>query len=281
MSIVTHVSLFAKIKEGKPPIYNFFRTVDNIVDNIPYPQNHNLFNKFKNQYYAILNNRKISKSDKYTEIISKYIYFHRKYSFDDIWVDNFFKSMEKDINSPSCNTLSELYLYIRGSSDFIGGVYCRFFNLSIDAEKYAIWFSRGVAIFEMVCDFAEDVKINRVHLPLGDIRFEHLSDQKLEKNYTKIIMLLRKYLNLSLEWIDMSKKIIEHLPLVPRAFFVANAEIQESRIHYVYANPLIVYQKNILKDKKYLFKRRLHFNYLFFINIVLLLFVKKKSAENK
>ena len=248
-------------------IVSFFRVVDDIADEIPYPKNVKVLKKFISQYNSRLHHRPAN-PDVYTDVIKKYIALHKKYNFDDEWVACFFDTMLRDARGQGCNSLDELYLNLKGSSEFIGAIWCRFYSLDRKAEEYAGKFLRGLGIAEMIVDFVEDVKIKRLRLPLDNINYSDLPYQYAKDNPEGFRKFIRHYLSIANKNIQDSVEICNYLQYFARAVFLANVSLRKYQIQKIYDNPFIILNDGFSRYQKTSWKYRLYFSYHLIMNFI-------------
>ena len=231
-------------------IYFFFRVADDIVDILPSPDNKREFFRFKEEYYKTIKNTG-DPNYKYHDLIKAYIFLHGKYSFEKQWVEWFFDAMEMDLSNRQYHSLDELYEYTPGASEFTGRMWCRYHKLGKEIEDGAAFFAIGLAIGELLCGVSEDIKAQRVRLPVPKTCLKDWSLASSTENPEVFIRTVRQYLLVIKHWVHKAEGATEHLRSKPLygAIILSMIKIRKRIIKYIYKDPFVIYQRNLIKKK--------------------------------
>ena len=244
--IVRNRSLFLEKMWHAFLIYSFYRTVDNIVDLLPYPTNKHAFERFRDQYYALLYGTAYS-ADKHTNLIKAYIALRARYNTPEQCETDFFHAMAGDVAKIRNTSVDDLYSYVHESAEFSIYIWNGFFNLTSENADYFRYTLRGLAIAEMIYDIAEDHATDHVQFPAPDC--DALSRASLENDRCAFTRIVRKYLLIANYWLRKAQRMVDIKDINITLKYIALSNIRLTRFYIkkIYDDPPLLYSPNRLK----------------------------------
>ncbi len=182
----------SKKKKALSAVYDFARYADDIVDeNIESPREKLL--ELKTELESLYNNQPSKLPENLKQAIDN---FHLKQThFLDI-----IGGVSKDLEIVRFKTFEDLKKYMYGVACSVGLICIDIFgHKNTDTEKYAIKLGYAVQLTNIVRDFWQDAKINRIYIPKEDLdKFDISEDEiMLLKDSPKIKKLLNCYFTMS------------------------------------------------------------------------------------
>ena len=158
-----------EIREDVFILYAFVRKADNFVDAIP--QQSKEFYAFKELYKKALKGQKTD-----DVIIDSFVDLMKRKSFNQVWTESFFNSMELDLKKSKYRSMDELLEYIYGSAEVIGIMMAHIMGLNPKSHFYARMLGRAMQFINFIRDIKEDNELGRIYLPLADTSLKSLDE---------------------------------------------------------------------------------------------------------
>ncbi len=227
-------------------LYAFLRYSDELADTI---KDMSLFQNFKNKTLSSLDSGKKTGDT----FIDAYIKLHQKYSFDQKWVSDFFKTLGEDIEDKiNIKTYKDLEKYIYGVADIVGLMMAKIMGLSDSSAAYARALGRAMQLINIIRDIKEDYLMNRIYIPEEDIKKFGLGHiYPLHENFdkTKFEKLIRFELERAIKILQESKQGFKIIPKTYRKPIILSAALYLALAKKIYKNPLKIWDEKIRLTK--------------------------------
>lgn len=252
-----------KIKRQIFITYAFVRRLDNIVDDesLGLEQKKEKFNEWIFEWQKVLNGNK----SKFEELNFFYLIVKDK-NINIDFVNSFIASMRFDLAKVRINNYDELEKYMFGSATVIGYFMLYIFNaFNEKTKKHAKNLAEAMQLTNFIRDIKEDLKLNRIYLPLEDalkfnISEEHFLNQKFNDDFKNFI---KYYINLAKTLYKQANKGIKYLPKYSQFPILYASNLYSSILDEIVKNNYNVfdfsYKKNKIKKVFIFFKSLLQF----------------------
>ncbi|NTV31214.1 phytoene/squalene synthase family protein [candidate division WWE3 bacterium] len=222
-------------------LYSFVRTVDNFVDTIP--QQKNVFNQFKYEYYEHRNGKPSS-----SEVIRSFHALSIKHQFPYDWPDAFIAAMEADLTIKKYETLEQLDMYMYGSAEVIGLMMAKMMKLPEESYSTAQLLGKSMQYINFIRDITEDNSFGRQYIPqeqldefsLTDLSYEHTSRHK-----EAFVSCIKKQIELYWSWEEKARTGFTYIPNRYQGPIQTANDMYRWTADQIYKDPLIVFVKKI------------------------------------
>lgn len=222
-------------------LYAFVRKADNLVDSIP--QQINEFYEFKEKYQNAINGKQTNDI-----VIDSFVELANRKSFDPSWTEAFLYSMESDIITNRYKTINSVIEYMYGSAEVIGLYMAKIMNLPEQTLYHARHLGRAMQYVNFIRDIAEDLTLNRVYMPLNEMKAAGINKLDYEQVKTipnKFIQFIRKQLQYYSHWQQIAEQGFKYIPkryLIP---IKTASEMYNWTAEQIYNHPFIVFHKQL------------------------------------
>jgi len=244
----------SEMRQQVATLYAFVRTADNFVD--VRPQKKDEFRAFVEDYHQARQGGSTS-----NEVISEFIELSKNKSFADEWVDSFLNSMSSDIDGHICQTLEDTLQYVHGSAEVIGLMMAAIMDLPRQSHEFAAKLGRAFQYINFIRDIDHDNALNRIYLPLAEVKSAGLSGLEREEAIKKpeafngfILEQIKRYRS----WQKEASQGYEYLPkkfLVP---IKTAADMYAWTADQIEINPQIVFDRIVKPDKFKVIGKAIH-----------------------
>lgn len=234
-------------------LYGFVRTADNFVDETP--QDECGFRAFVEAW-----ERADAGDPSGDPIIDDFVALSRRRGFETSWTRGFLRSMAWDLRKTVYNELAETLDYVFGSAEVIGLYMSRILGLADEALPYARMLGRAMQYINFLRDIAEDVRLGRRYVPLGDSGLTGLSEEEAQAKPEAFREWFRRQAGLYRAWHAEGAK---GYAFIPRRYL---APIETAEDMYLWTaralekDPFLVYRRKV-KPPRGVIRRRALVNF--------------------
>ncbi len=229
------------IKNDVSALYRFVREADDLVDNIP--QKKEEFFQFRDETYSALLEKEAN-----NETIIQFRQLYRKYDFDISTVKAFLSSMESDLGSVNCITLSDTQSYMYGSAEVIGLFMSKILKLPSESYLHAQLLGKSMQYANFIRDIKEDLSLNRNYLPRieqEEFNLTSLEYDDVKKRPEQFINFIKKQINHYRFWQQEAEHGFKFIPLRYRIPIQTASDMYKWTINSIEKDPMIVYQHKV------------------------------------
>ena len=143
-------------------LYAFVRVADDLVD-----VDHDIeaYNQFRSSFFEAYHAGTRTGND----VIDLFIDLINEHAIPIVWVEEFFASMEMDLNGYEYVTIADTLKYIRGSAEVIGLMLAKILDLDEESYHFAEMLGRSMQFINMIRDINEDIGIQRSYFPRNEL----------------------------------------------------------------------------------------------------------------
>lgn len=229
-----------QLRANVSTLYEFVRTVDDLVDQIP--QKATEFYLFKQMTLHHYQQKTIAQNS----IIANFIQLANDYTFDPAWTEAFFNSMEADLSIKKYQSYADLQKYIHGSAEVIGLMMSKLMDLPKESYPFAQKLGEGMQFINFVRDIQEDLDLGRQYMPQNDLNkfsISHLPPQKHEIERFK--QFIRLEIDRFMIIIQQGKKGFRYIPRTYRIPIQTATQMYEWTAQEILKDPMIVFKKKV------------------------------------
>ncbi|MDF1568878.1 MAG: phytoene/squalene synthase family protein [Spirochaetaceae bacterium] len=224
-------------------LYGFVRVADDFVDSTP--QDECGFAAFCQAW-----ERAECGDPAGDRIIDDFVELSQRRNFSADWTRAFLASMAADLATVAFHRLEETLAYIYGSAEVIGLYMSRILGLPDAALPHARMLGRAMQYINFLRDIAEDVRLGRRYLPLGNSGLTDLSEETARSSPKAFAAWFRSQSSLYRLWHAEGERGYGYIPwryLLPirtaEDMYLWTASVLES-------NPLMVYERKVKPPKR-------------------------------
>jgi phytoene synthase len=219
-------------------LYGFVRTADDFVDCVP--QDREGFYAFREEY-----RKAAAGSPTEHPVIGPYVELAKRHEFRPEWTEAFLYSMELDMEKSVHSSIDETLEYIYGSAEVIGLFMAKILGLPPEAFHYAQMQGRAMQFINFVRDIAEDNRLGRIYLPIGETSLADLSYEEAVRQPEVFQSFLRTQLERYDAW---QREAWEGYAFIPRRYLIAvktASDMYNWTGRVIAQDPFIVYQRKV------------------------------------
>jgi len=227
-----------KVREEVFILYAFVRVADNYVDAIP--QDAEGFVRFRERYTTALKGEVTGDT-----VIDSFVRLASLRSFDPLWTEAFFKSMEMDLYKKNYDSLEETLEYIYGSAEVIGLFMARIMGLPGEADYPACRLGRSMQYINFIRDIAEDNSLGRRYLPLEKSGLVSLTEEETRNKPELFCSFMQLQTERYKEW---QREAEQGYALIPRRYRIpikTAGDMYTWSAEIIEKDPYIVYRKKV------------------------------------
>ena len=151
-----------EVRDKVTTLYAFVRVPDDLVDVSNDIEGYYAFrNAFFESYATGIRTG--------NEVIDLFVDLVKQHDIPIVWVEEFFNSMEMDLNNYSYQNIDDTLKYIRGSAEVIGLMLAKILGLDEQSYPYAEMLGRSMQFINMIRDIDEDIQIGRSYFPQEEL----------------------------------------------------------------------------------------------------------------
>lgn len=250
-----------KIRDDVYKLYSFVRVADDYVDEKP-QQPKKLLALEKSYESAVEDHAFDATSHKWDEldvrVIKNIVRLQHKYKFERKWIEEFFKSMKKDIEPKPFKTLDDSLQYVYGSAEVIGLMMAKILKLPEAATNAAKAQARAMQWINFIRDINEDNELGRCYFPASDLKkfgLKDLSEETANENPDKFKKFVQFQLDRYSKW---QAEAYEGISLIPERLRVpvkTAIDMYNWTARKIEKDPLIVFSKKVKPRKRQIIRK--------------------------
>lgn len=222
-------------------LYGFVRKADNFVDAVP--QDAEGFRHFRSLYED-------SKKGRVTGdiVIDLFAHLMKKRRIKNEWVEAFLDSMEADISKHRYSTLDETEQYMYGSAEAVGLMMCALMGLPEKSHHYARLLGRAMQYINFIRDINEDIKLNRLYLPVEELNkfgLENLNEEHTSLKPEQFRKFMRRQIRQYCSWQKEAEKGFSYIPRLYLIPIKTAADMYYWTAKRIADDPFIVYKRKV------------------------------------
>jgi len=253
-----------EVKSKVTIFYAFVRIADDLVDQIP--PDEIAYHNFRRLFFESYNSNTLSGNS----IIDSFMELVRECEIPIEWIEEFFNSMEMDLNNYQYSTIEDTIKYIRGSAEVIGLILAKMLGLNEESYGYAEMLGRSMQFINMIRDISEDIQLGRNYFPREELEQYGLypfTESIARANPDKFISFMNFQLERYESWqveAELGFRFIKYRYLV--AIKTASDKYNLTA-QTILKNPFVVFERKVKPNKYEVITRGI-------LNSILLLFRK-------
>lgn len=222
-------------------LYAFVRTADDLVDVSPVDKKG--YRRFKRLFLKAFKGEPADDS-----IIDSFVQLMARKRIPLTQVEDFFTSMELDLEKVKCKTRVRQRQYLRGSAEVIGLMMNRIFGVSKTLDKQASYLGRAMQLINWVRDIDEDNRLGRQYFTDFQLKKHGLSSLQLsvaQANPQAFEDFVRKRID---EYLLLQRRASSAFALLPKAARVpvmTAADMYAWTAKKIKKDPFIVYREKV------------------------------------
>ncbi len=250
-----------KIRDDVYRLYSFARVADDYVDEKP-QQPKKLLALEKSYESAVEDHAFDATSHKWDEldvrVIKNIVRLQHKYKFERKWIEDFFKSMKKDIDPKPYKTLDDSLEYVHGSAEVMGLMMAKILDLPEEATNAAKAQGRAMQWINFVRDIDEDTKRGRCYFPQSDLKkfgLKDLSEETAKANPDKFKKFVQFQLDRYSKWQAEAYEGIHLIPERLRLPVKTAVDMYNWTARKIEKDPMIVFVTKVKPRKRQIIRK--------------------------
>lgn len=250
-----------RVRDDVSRLYSFFGTVDNYVDGEdPRPKKFLSLEKLYQQAEAdhTFDATAHKWDDIDTRAVKHIVRLQHKYKFDKTWVDDFFASMEMDIDGKEFKTHDQIMEYVHGSAEVVGLMVAKVLKLPEDAYEAAKAQSRAMQWLNFVRDIGKANKRGRCYFPEQELKkfgLKDLSEETAKANPEKFNKFIQAQINRYKKWQTEANEGIQFIPERLQVPIRTSINMYEWTARKIVLNPMVVLEKQVKPRKRQIIRK--------------------------
>lgn len=250
-----------KIRDDVFKLYTFVRIADDYVD--AEPQQPKKLLALEKSYESAISDHAFDAiahkwDDVDTRAIKHIVFLQHKYRFDHKLVEDFLKSMKKDIDPKPYKSLDDSLEYVYGSAEVVGLIMAKIMKLPEKAEAAAKAQGRAMQWINFIRDIDEDNKLGRCYFPGSDLKkfgLKDLTEETAKANPEKFTKFIRFQLDRYTKWQAEAYEGLHFIPERSRVPVKTAIDMYNWTARRIEKDPFIIFKMKVKPRKRQIIRK--------------------------